>query len=581
MSSLIGKIDLTPDRRGALVAPLDDPGRLRSSLRGTNPDLRFRRTSDGFIIDLAVLPKIDAALGDKLQWSPLARRAASNRAAIQESAADVLLAAAKIKAGSAEVARQLISDSSLTDMLDDHQALNVAALTIPDSWGGCVFDEQGTGKTVTLIATFDLLVERNEADALLVVAPKSMIGEWAVEFERFCGGLYRVAIADGDRRAKSRAFHSGADVVVVNYETVVSNAADLELLARRCRLVLAVDESFNVKNPDARRTQAITDLREWCSRAYVLCGTPAPNSPSDIVAQFDLVDLGLTFSGVKVDPKNPDLADEIRDAMASRGLYVRNLKKNVLSDLPQRTFTDVHVEMEPEQRAAYEKILDGLIDEVEGATDLSFSKRMVHFLERRAALLRVCSDPAFLVPGYNQTPSKLAALDGILEDLVHVRREKVVLWSFYRASLERLACRYRRYGLVRIDGSVVDRNERREAVRSFQEDDHTMIFLGNPAAAGAGLTLHRSRVAVYESLSNQAAHYLQSLDRIHRRGQKLDVEYVTLLCRDSIEELEYQRLLTKSQVQAELLGDPSEPRQNRQVFLSDLLAAKELLQGGR
>jgi SNF2 family DNA or RNA helicase len=175
----------------------------------------------------------------------------------------------------------------------------------------------------------------------------------------------------------------------------------------------------------------------------------------------------------------------------------------------------------------------------------------------------------------------LAALDGILEDLVHVRREKVVLWSFYRASLERLARRYKRYGLVRIDGSVVDRNERREAVRSFQEDDRTMIFLGNPAAAGAGLTLHRSRVAVYESLSNQAAHYLQSLDRIHRRGQKLDVEYVTLLCRDSIEELEYQRLLTKSQVQAELLGDPSEPRQNRQVFLSDLLAAKELLQGGR
>ena len=72
-----------------------------------------------------------------------------------------------------------------------------------------------------------------------------------------------------------------------------------------------------------------------------------------------------------------------------------------------------------------------------------------------------------------------------------------------------------------------------------------MLFIANPAAAGAGLTLHRARFAVYESMSNQAAHYLQSLDRIHRRGQEREVEYITLLCEDTVEVQEYARLTDK------------------------------------
>jgi SNF2 family DNA or RNA helicase len=95
-----------------------------------------------------------------------------------------------------------------------------------------------------------------------------------------------------------------------------------------------------------------------------------------------------------------------------------------------------------------------------------------------------------------------------LADLIEARREKVVLWSFFTASLDALFTRYAHYNPVRIDGSVSSTAERRDAVRRFQEDDSTMLFIGNPAAAGAGLTLHRARFAVYESFSNQAAHYL-------------------------------------------------------------------------
>jgi SNF2 family DNA or RNA helicase len=179
-------------------------------------------------------------------------------------------------------------------------------------------------------------------------------------------------------------------------------------------------------------------------------------------------------------------------------------------------------------------------------------------------------------PGYDELPAKFQALDEILDRQIAVG-EKTIVWSFYRATLDALALRYGQHGIARIDGSVGSVSERRDAVRRFQEDDETMIFLGNPAAAGAGVTLHRARTAIYESLSNQAAHFMQSIDRIHRRGQDRDVEYLVLLGRNTIDEAEYQRLLRKTDAQADILGDPDPARATRELLLTELLELRDRL----
>src|SRR5207248_2062980 len=158
---------------------------------------------------------------------------------------------------------------------------------------------------------------------------------------------------------------------------------------------------------------------------------------------------------------------------------------------------------------------------------------------KRTRLLQICSNPTGVIHDYTETPAKLLALDSILEELISFRNEKVIVWCYFTASLEKVLERYHRFKPVRVDGKIRSPVDRREAVRRFQEDDSTMLFVGNVAAAGAGLTLHRARYAIYESLSNQAAHYFQSIDRIHRRGQLRDVEYIALLCNQTLEELEY------------------------------------------
>ena len=115
--------------------------------------------------------------------------------------------------------------------------------------------------------------------------------------------------------------------------------------------------------------------------------------------------------------------------------------------------------------------------------------------------------------------------------------------------------------------------ERRETVKRFQNDPGTRIFVANPAAAGAGLTLHAARYAVYESFTNQAAHYLQSLDRIHRRGQTREVEYFVLLGENSIEPHEFDRLVLKEARARDLLGDVTEEPLTREQFLAELSGA--------
>lgn len=548
-------------------------GLLRESLHPirvqSSPEGPWLRAFDSDALLVVENSKVD------LRWSAEARVFAENRAKVKATHPALAETVRMLRELGPQHARKTLTGGNGLDVLDDHQCVNVAAMTAPGSFGLCLFDEQGAGKTVTLIYAFDRLVANNVIDFAIIVAPKSMVPEWPKDFTTFKGDLYRVALLTGSRREKKHILASGPDVIVTNFETVISFESELRatLQRRRSRTMLVVDESFYAKNMDAKRTKAIRRLREWCDRAYVLCGTPAPNSPQDLVQQFNIVDFGITFSGVRI-PKDRDASRPIvQKAIQERGLYVRHLKSSVLPDLPVKRFHRVFVALEPEQEILYRATLHDLIADLRATDETTFKRKITSFLARRMALLQICSNPKGIHRDYTEIPAKLKALESLLVDLVTVRREKVVLWSFFTRTIEAIVEKFASLGAVRYDGTVSDVATRRDAVRRFQEDDETMLFVANPAAAGAGLTLHRSRYAVYESMSNQAAHYLQSLDRIHRRGQKRDVEYVILLAENTIELLEYDRLLRKERSAQELLGDEVSDVVTRDAMLGELLSS--------
>jgi SNF2 family DNA or RNA helicase len=538
-------------------------------------------TATGYLIDGFAASSLlnTQALGLHLTWSDDAERFVKNRGyalSVHESVKQQL---SEIIQGGLVEAKKYIDNEQYFSVLDNHQVINVAAMTLQDSYGMCVFDEQGAGKTVSMIYAFDTLVEMDVVDVALIVAPKSMVSEWPKDFKRFTGNLYKITEITGKRLEKKSLLTQGADIYITNFETCVALEAELRSVLRRYngRAILVVDESFFVKNLDAQRTKAIRRLREWCDRAYILCGTPAPNSPEDLVQQFNIVDYGITFNNLEI-PKDRDSAQHIvQEAIESKGVFVRHLKSDVLPSLPSKSFNRVLVKMEPTQLKLYKSVLDGYIGDLRATSADQFRRNITSFLAKRMNLLQICSNPKTIEAGYAETPAKLKALDPILEETILKRGEKVVLWSFFTKSLDEIYRRYSRFNPVRYDGTITDAKARKNAIINFQEDDKTMLFVANPAAAGAGITLHRARVAIYESMSNQAAHFLQSLDRIHRRGQTRDVQYLVLLCDASLEIFEYDRLLEKEKSAQNLLRDHISAPITRDILLDEANKAVALM----
>jgi SNF2 family DNA or RNA helicase len=472
----------------------------------------------------------------------------------------------------------LLPDFPERDKLDAHQIQAVAALSHPDIHGLCLFDEQGLGKTIMALFAFHKLRTEDAVTKMLVVCPKNVAFEWAHDVERFFGPKYQVSMAIGTEREKRQQFSRKSDIYVTNFESVSSLNIRLRQLleAERGRALLVIDESFFVKNAAARRTQAVRKLREAAGRCFVLCGTPAPNAANDLVEQFNIADGGSSFQDIDVPDDRDAAAPIVSKVVSERGLYLRRLKDQVL-DLPGRTFHQVLVPMQPDQDKAYRTVLGGLIGALHEVDDVLFKKNLASFAARRMALLQICSHPASIVEGYREVPAKVLALDSLLEELISKRGEKVVLWSYFTASLDAMSKRFTRFNPVRLDGSVTEITDRRSAIRRFQEDATTMLFIANPAAAGAGITLHRARYCIYESMSNQAAHYLQSLDRVHRRGQSRPVEYFILLAEKSIEIREFQRLREKEQSAQALLGDRVHAPVTRLSMLKEALDAAQVI----
>jgi SNF2 family DNA or RNA helicase len=440
------------------------------------------------------------------------------------------------------------------NVLEPAQASAVSAMIVPCLLGLCLFDEQGSGKTVMTIAAFDELKALGEIDSMIVVCPKSMVNEWPKDIARFLGPECQIEIAEGGQRQKYESAQRKFDVLVTNYEGVAPMLVNLIASASTKRYLLVVDESYYLKNGESYRSEVVNKLRSKCQKCFVLCGTPAPNSAHDLVNQFDLADLGYTFGGFKKSNNPEEDWDKIASLVDTKGVFIRRLKPDILQHVPEKNFHVVNVELEGKQALMYEKAKSSLELELRSLSNESFKKSLLTYFQKRAALLQICCCPSSIDPTATEVPAKYTVLDELLASLISQNR-KVVVWTFYKRSLNEIMARYARYRPVRVDGTVPSA-ARRDAVRSFQEDASTMLFVGNPAAAGAGITLHAAYDAVYVSYSNQAAHYLQSLDRIHRRGQiSNEVNYHLLICKGTIEETEVTKLRGKEVRQHNLLGD--------------------------
>jgi SNF2 family DNA or RNA helicase len=436
--------------------------------------------------------------------------------------------------------------------------------------GALLCDEQGLGKTLTALIAFWLLRQQGEAERLLVVCPNSLKHSWEKEIHRFFPE-WRVSLAEGYKRRRLRAYSAAADIYLVNYEAARSDDAELRFLLRRRPTILVCDESHTAKNAGSRTAWSLAFLRSAAARVWLMSGTPVTNRMEDCYAQVFVADGGRMlgskdeFWARYIRRSDRDSATkELKHALAP--ILLRRTKDEVL-DLPEKVFESRYVELRGEQREMYEAIRRNLYSELKAMPQEVFDRALPNVLTRLLRLSQVASNPRLVFPDFAGDPAKVKEIDGLLEDLIVANGRKVVLWSHYVRTIEELLTRYRQYNPVAVYGGI-ETSARAKAVERFQQEPDAMLFIGNPQAAGTGLTLTAAHYAIYETLTWRYDLYAQSIDRTHRIGQTRNVTYFRVLAHDTIDMEIAESLERKRELAAELLGDQDRlPRYTKEDIL--------------
>lgn len=456
-----------------------------------------------------------------------------------------------------------------------HQVEAIAYLT--DNPHAALFDEQGLGKTKIVIDALCHVMDTGEVDAVLIVAPLSLVHTWEYELSKH-SHLYPVVLRGSEREKRYRLL-TGANFYIINYEAIVAETERMVRFCKSRKVAIVLDEAARVKDPRTRTAQALFQLAPLALRRIIVTGTPVANKPVDLWAQFFFLDqgklLGTSFEGfcALYDEKHPDYLtrlSELREVISQHS--IRRTKENVL-ELPEKVFQTVFVELMGRQSELYARLREELQIEVTALDGSTIIAQVDTILEKLLRLVQLASNPALLDHSFSETPAKFAALDQIVANVIE-GGEKLIVWSCFVDNVLALKNRYAKHKPLVIHGQVPVAS-RTVSVRRFQEDCVHQIMIANPAAAREGLTLTRANHAVYVDRNFSLVDYLQSQDRIHRISQTKRCTIWKVLAQGTIDEYVDRILEMKTSIAKFLESDFTEVHQNA---LETLWNKQQLLQ---
>jgi hypothetical protein len=378
-------------------------------------------------------------------------------------------------------------------------------------------DEQGLGKTVQALAA----LEADEAYPAVVVCPASLKLNWMREIETWLP--HRTAtLVQGTGKTPP-----AADITVLNYEIVHAHTARLTL--RKLKAVV-LDESHYVKNPRAKRTQAVRRLVGGLSEnglRLALTGTPVLNHAEELIPQLRILGCLDTFgSGARFARRFQGIGAEERIHWhLRRTCFVRRLKADVLPQLPakRQVVVPVALDNEREYRLAEKDVVEWLREQPLDLKELDAKIAATLRAERLAQL---------------NTLKRLAAMgkSGAATTWIHdflESGEPLVVFAGSRDVQERLVQRFPE--ALHILGSDTQ-NQREAAVQAFQAPDGPQLLICATRVAGQGITLTRASNVAFLDLEWTPAMHDQAEDRLHRIGQHDAVTAWYLLAAQTIDE---------------------------------------------
>ena len=446
--------------------------------------------------------------------------------------------------------------------------------------GGILADDMGLGKTVQALALLAHAIEEHRAAVpgepfapFLVVAPTSVISNWAAEAERFLPGAKVVTITEttaGKTPLAERV--AGAHLVLTSYtllrmdeDAYASYAAGLssgEGPGTPGWGALLLDEAQFVKNTG---TRAWSIARAMPARTKIaMTGTPLENNLMELWALLAIVADGLfpsarAFRDLYARPAESGedpahaAATTARLRRRIRPLMLRRTKELVAAELPAKNDVRVNLQLAPGHRRIYDTHLQRERQKVLGLLE-DMDKNRFTIFQSLTLLRRLALDAALIDPDAYEgvTSAKREYLVERLPELL-AGGHRVLVFSQFTGYLKSIARALSEKGIdhLYLDGSTRNRAEVIEAFRAGAAP----VFLISLKAGGFGLNLTEAdHVFIMDPWWNPAAEQ-QAVDRIHRIGQEREVHVYRLVAEGTIEEKVMQLKASKAALFDAVVGE--------------------------
>jgi len=411
---------------------------------------------------------------------------------------------------------------------------------------GILADDMGLGKTVQTLAHLTAEAEKSPGTTSLVIAPTSVVPNWASETEKFAPHL-KVLVLHGGDRADNFDQIPTSDIVLTSYPLLVR---DFDILSQYKWHVLVLDEAQYIKNPKAISAHCACKLK--AAHRLCLSGTPMENHLGELWSLMRFLMPGFladekTFNTFIRRPIERDHNSNAQLALNRRvsPLILRRTKDQVATELPEKT-TIIHgIDLTPKQTDLYESVRAAMDERVRSAiADKGLAKSHIIVLDALLKLRQICCHPQLLKSEAAQRVVESAKLEYLTQELLPTLLEegrRILIFSQFTSMLALIEehLEQEQIPFLKLTGQT---KERAQLVKKFQSGQ-IPIFLISLKAGGTGLNLTAADTIIhYDPWWNPAAEN-QATDRAHRIGQTKPVFVHKLVCRGTIEDriLELQK----------------------------------------
>ena len=417
--------------------------------------------------------------------------------------------------------------------------------------GGILADDMGLGKTLQTIT----YVLANPGTRTLIVCPTSLAYNWQDEFSKFAPQI-ATQIISGTPQERADLMQQSTDVPVwiTTYPLI---RKDVDLYKAQIFDACFIDEAQFIKNPTSLGAKAVKAVQ--AKHRFALTGTPIENTLSELWSIFDFVMPGFfgRYRQFEECYEKPILRDHDSVQMQKlrrkiRPFVLRRMKKEVLTELPDKIETRRMAEMGAKQRKIYESYLARIQMELAGDEENTPGGNRMQVLAALTRLRQICCHPATFASNYHGGSGKLDLLMEQLPDILE-GGHSVIVFSQFTSMLSIIAheLKLRNIPFFYLAGST-SAQERKREVKEFNRGE-VKVFLISLKAGGTGLNLTGADTVIHFDPWWNPAVEDQATDRAYRIGQKKKVQVIKYVMKDSIEEKIYELQKRKKQLSDQLI----------------------------